>query len=108
MGIRRAILGAMLGLLCLGPCHAAAPAADGGPHAALHAALTPASAAEQGLHSAAGVPPIHRDQQLSSVASWIAPDQPAGLWSVLVAGVLIVAAVAWSLLRQPRSRPSKK
>ena len=37
---------------------------------------------------------------LESVFGWLAPGKPTVLWAVLVAGVLILAAVAWSLLRQ--------
>jgi hypothetical protein len=40
------------------------------------------------------------DPQLVSMADWLAPGKPTVLWAVLVAGVLILAAVAWSLLRQ--------
>lgn len=40
------------------------------------------------------------DPQLESVFGWIAPGKPTVLWAVLVAGVLILGAVAWSLLRQ--------
>ena len=34
-----------------------------------------------------------------------APGRPALLWAVLVAGVLILATVAWSLLRQLKAQP---
>jgi hypothetical protein len=38
---------------------------------------------------------------------WIpgAPGKVAVLWSVLAAGVLVLAGVAWSLMRQMKSRP---
>ena len=35
-----------------------------------------------------------------SAFGWFAPGKPTVLWTVLVAGVLILGAVAWSLLRQ--------
>lgn len=41
-----------------------------------------------------------RDPPRASVFRWIAPGQPAVLWTVLIAGVLILAAVAWTLLRR--------
>ena len=107
MGMRGAILGALFGLLWLGTCDAATPAAGDGLSASLHAALAPASAADQGNPPAPAAYVSRRDPQLSSVASWIAPGQPAGLWSALVASVLIVAAVAWSLLRPPKNRRGK-
>ncbi|MDQ6881893.1 MAG: DUF3999 domain-containing protein, partial [Pseudomonadota bacterium] len=35
------------------------------------------------------------------------PDQPTLLWAVLVAGVFLLGAVAWSLLRQLKTAPPK-
>jgi hypothetical protein len=47
--------------------------------------------------------PTRQTHQGSTLFGWTlpgAPGKPALLWSVLIAGVLILAAVAWSLLRQ--------
>ena len=41
-----------------------------------------------------------QDPHRESVVGWLAPGKPTVLWAVLIAGVLILAAVAWSLLRQ--------
>ena len=74
------------------------------PITAIASALGPRKLQE--LPQAAVGAPRHTPQH-TSVIDWLAPRKPAVLWSVLVAGVLILAAVAWSLLRQLRADTPK-
>jgi hypothetical protein len=42
---------------------------------------------------------------LAAVWLGVAPNKTIVLWGVLLAGVLLLAAVAWSLLRQLKTKP---
>jgi hypothetical protein len=98
MEIRAAMrLAAMAGLLCAGACPAAdAPdRAGAGQTAAASLLLPPASDGTAASLQAPLPGASNPDQALP------APAEPARQWSVLAAIALIVAAVAWSLLRQP-------
>jgi hypothetical protein len=98
MGMKAAMrLAAMAGLLWTGSCLAADPADRAfAAQAPVTSMLSPSAASTGAAALQAPLPGASTADHAMQP-----PPEPVRQWSVLAAIALIVAAVAWSLLRQP-------